>query len=160
MVTNILPIVENVQGILSELESHDARVKWNVDVSSMRGSTRHLCPQQVLFYTMLSGVELLLSDWEDVEVSVGFKEVDDVDYETLVRYLEEFPDDVDSEGGAWVQGLFRVALRVSNHKPSSNKSASPRAAEAGHGVTVQARCESLEQVGVTSCSNLLFFLVL
>ena len=40
---------------------------------------------QVLYFAALTGVELLLSEWRKVAVTLTFDEVEDVEYEALVQ---------------------------------------------------------------------------
>ena len=44
---------------------------------------------QVVFFAITSGVEMLIDHWRQIHITLKFKEVEDVDYDVLVHFLEK-----------------------------------------------------------------------
>lgn len=113
-VGDVSDAVMDAEGVLKQLDGAHARMEFHVVKTALRGGRhlhaaqvrpplslnalslslpspvlthrRRVCVhRQVLYFAALTGVELLLSEWRKVVVTLSFDEVEDVEYEALVQ---------------------------------------------------------------------------
>ena len=103
---DVLGAVRDARAQLAALD-RICDVRWVVDANKFLDVGNHIAPPRAVFFVLLTGVEQLLLAWQEVTVTLAFRNVDDCPpSDHLIAHQLEDDDEI------WCNGVLEITFSV------------------------------------------------